>query len=78
MRKFIVTGLTAAALFALGGGQAVAAPADAGNCIGSAANGGTVGHAASSAAGPGFGQATAEFQGGGLVGEQASRPSCRP
>lgn len=77
MRKRAVAGMAAAMLVTVGGGQAVAAPADQGNCISSRDNGGAAGARNSAAAGPGFGPAVASFLGGGTIGSEASSPSCR-
>jgi len=77
MRHVTATGLAAAALFALAAGNAVAAPADRGNCISTRDNGGAAGTRISSAAGPGFGPAVAAAIGGGLLGSSASDPGCR-
>jgi hypothetical protein len=77
MRKLMATGLAAAALFTVGGGQALAAPADQGNCISNRDNGGAAGDRVSSAAGPGFGPAVAQAIGGGVIASTASDPGCR-
>lgn len=77
MRKIITTGVVAAALFTVNGGQALADPADQGNCISSRDNGGAAGDRVSSAAGPGFGPAVAQAIGGGAIGSTASDPGCR-
>ena len=77
MRKLMATGLAAGSLCILGGGQALAAPADQGNCISNRDNGGAAGARISSAAGPGFGPAVAAGIGGGAIGGTASDPDCR-
>ena len=77
MRKLTAAGLAAAALLAVGIGQALAAPADQGNCVGNRDNGGAAGDRVSSAAGPGFGPAVAQAIGGGAIGSTASDPGCR-
>ena len=77
MGKLVATGLAAGALFVVGGGQALAAPADQGNCISTRDNGGAAGARISSAAGPGFGSAVADSIGGGVIGSTASSPDCR-
>lgn len=77
MRKLVAAGLTAGALLVAGGGQALAEPADQGNCISKRDNGGAAGTRISSAAGPGFGSAVATGIGGGVIGSTASDPDCR-
>jgi hypothetical protein len=77
MRKLVAGGLAAGTLLILGGGQALAAPADQGNCISNRDNGGAAGSRISSAAGPGFGPAVADAIGGGVIGSTASIPDCR-
>ena len=77
MRKLVATALLAGALFSLGGAQALATPADQGNCISTNDNGGAAGARISSAAGPGFGPAVAGALGGGTIGATAADASCR-
>lgn len=77
MRKLITAALAAGALFSAGGGPALAAPADEGNCISNGDNGGAAGARISSAAGPGFGQAVADGIGGGVIGSTARGRDCR-
>ncbi len=77
MRKFTAAVLAAGALLTAGGGQALAAPPDQGNCIGNRDNGGAAGARISSAAGPGFGAAVADGIGGGVIGSTARDPDCR-
>jgi hypothetical protein len=77
MRRVMATGLAAGVLCIGGGGQALADPADQGNCISTRDNGGAAGARVSSAAGPGFGPAVADAIGGGVIGSTASSPACR-
>ena len=77
MRKLVAAALTAGALFIVGGDQASSAPADQGNCIANADNGGAAGARNSSLAGPGFGAGVADAIGGGTLGSWASAPGCR-
>ena len=77
MKRVIAAGLAAATLLTAGGGPAVAAPADQGNCISTRDNGGAAGERVSSAAGRGFGPAVAAAIGGGVIGSTASDPECR-
>jgi hypothetical protein len=77
MRRLMATGLAAGALCLVGGGQALAVPADEGNCISTRDNGGAAGARVSAAAGPGFGLAVADLIGGGELGSTASDPGCR-
>jgi hypothetical protein len=77
MRRVIAIGLAAGALYTLGVGKPLAAPADQGNCISTRDNGGAAGTRTSSAAGPGFGPAVAEAIGAGVIGSTASDPGCR-
>jgi hypothetical protein len=77
MKKLVAAGLAAGALFAIGGGQALAEPADQGNCISTRDNGGAAGARNSAAAGPSFGPFVADLLGGGLIGSTASDPGCR-
>lgn len=77
MRKLMAAGLAAGTLLTAGGGQALAAPPDQGNCISNRDNGGAAGARISSAAGPRFGTAVADAIGGGVIGSTASNPDCR-
>jgi hypothetical protein len=77
MRKLMAAGLATGALLTVGGGPAVAAPPDRGNCISSRDNDGAAGERVSSAAGPGFGPAVADAIGGGVIGATARDPDCR-
>jgi hypothetical protein len=77
MRKLVAAGILAGALVFVGGGQALAAPADQGNCISDRDNGGAAGARISSAAGRGFGPAVADAIGGGVIGSTASDAACR-
>ena len=76
MRTLVAAALMAGALFT-GGGQALGAPADQGNCISNRDNGGAAGAHISSVAGPGFGPAVADAIGGGTIGSTASNLTCR-
>ena len=77
MRKIVAGALLAGALSVAGVGQALAAPADQGNCISSRDNGGAAGERVSASAGRGFGPAVADFLGGGTIGATASTEDCR-
>jgi hypothetical protein len=70
--------LFAALLFALGGGHAMAAPPDSGNCWGSFVNGGENGAGVAADAGPRYGQTIAPLVAGGAVGDLVSSAECRP
>jgi hypothetical protein len=78
MRRGSVCGIAAAMAFALGGGQALAAPPDSGNCWGNFVNGGENGAVVSAAAGPEWGQMIGPLVAGGTIGELISSPDCRP
>lgn len=77
MRKLVAAGMAAGALLMAGGGQALGAPADQGNCISDRDNGGAAGARISAASGPGFGPAVADGIGGGVIGSTASDTDCR-
>ena len=77
MRKFVAVAVATGALLVAGAGQALAEPADQGNCISDRDNGGAAGARISSAAGPGFGAAVADGIGGGVIGSTASSQDCR-
>jgi len=77
VRRISVCSGLAVMLLALGGGQALAAPPDSGNCWGNFVNGGDNGDVAADA-GPGYGLTIAPFVAGGAVGELISSPDCRP
>ena len=78
MRKVAATGIAVGAMVIPGGGGvALAAPADQGNCISTQDNGGAAGDRISSSAGRGFGPVVASAIGGGVLGARASDPSCR-
>ena len=77
MKKLLAGALLAGALFIVGDGPALSAPADRGNCVSNRDNGGAAGARISSAAGPGFGSTVADAIGGGVIGSTASDPACR-
>ena len=77
MRRLVAAALVGGALLTLGGGQALGAPADQGNCISNRDNGGAAGARNSAVAGPGFGPAVADAIGGGVIGSTARDPGCR-
>jgi hypothetical protein len=77
VRRISVCSGLAVMLLALGGGQALAAPPDSGNCWGNFVNGGANGDVAADA-GPGYELTIAPFVAGGAVGELISSPDCRP
>lgn len=77
MKKLVSTVFMAAALITASGGEAVAEPADEGNCISDRDNDGAAGARVSSVAGPGFGPAVADAISGGVIGSTASDPACR-
>ena len=77
MKKLMAGALVAGALFIVGDGPALSAPADQGNCVSNRDNGGAAGARVSSAAGPGFGLAVADAIGRGVIGSTASDPACR-
>jgi hypothetical protein len=70
--------LVAGFVLAAGPTQAGAAPADKGNCVSTRDNGGAAGARTSTAAGPGLGHWVAGAVGGGVIGDDARDPSCRP
>ena len=74
MRKLMAAGLAAGTLLTVGGGQALAAPPDQGNCISNRDNGGAAGARISSAAGPRFGTAVADAIGSGVIGFNGQQP----
>lgn len=78
MRRIVLCGALAATLLGLGGGQALAAPADAGNCWGSFVNGGANGEGVRADAGPRYGLTIAPLVAGGAVGALVSSADCRP
>ena len=78
MRRLLTLAcLVAGFVLASGAPQAVAAPADQGNCVSTRDNGGAAGARISAAAGPGFGPWVADAIGGGVIGDDASDPACR-
>ena len=77
-RRHGALALLAGMLFALGGGQALAAPPDSGSCWGSFVNGGENGASVAADAGPRYGKTIAPLVAGGAVGELVSSPACRP
>ena len=78
MRKPLAAAFLGGALFVAGGGDALAAPADQGNCISTRDNGGDAGTRISTWAGRGFGTGVADALGGGTIGSEARGASCRP
>ncbi len=78
MRRLLASGcLVAGLVFAADTPQVGAAPADQGNCVSTRDNGGAAGTRISAVAGPGFGAGVATAIGGGVIGDDASDPSCR-
>ena len=78
MRRLLASAcLVSSFVLAAGAPQAGAAPADQGNCVSTRDNGGATGVRISAVAGPGFGPRVAGAIGGGVIGDDASDPTCR-
>ena len=78
MRRYVVCSIVLAATLGLGGGQALAAPADSGNCWGNFVNGAQNGSVVSAEAGPQYGLTFAPLVKGGAIGHLVSGADCRP